>query len=172
MENLVHTLNDAIKAKLNIRRVEYLGLAETAIRRDANSEMGIPALIRTDGEARPTFYDDKTALTIYHRLNNTTYETQRNSGYGDTPKLTATYELAIVACGMRAKINPYTLEHTISRTIAALQVQGYELTPIRSNHNRMQVWSEEYSGLKFPLEMPIFLFKTTYRVTAQQTPCN
>lgn len=174
MEQLVSAINQDIKNRIGGAgcKIEMMGIAETAILRDNAQDRMIPALIRPDGQAKPTFYDDRLDITIYHRIISKTYETQRNAGYGDGTETVETYEMALIACGKRTRMNPHTLERICSRTIAELQATGYKLNPIRSDFNRVQVWNQEYGGLPFPLELPIFLFKTTYRVQRKMTPCN
>lgn len=172
MEDLVKKINQEIKNHIDPKiKADFMGIAETAIIREDVREAMMPALVRPDGQARAAFYDDRLDLTIYHRITGKTYETHRNAGYGDAPSLDAIYEMTLTACGRRARVNQYELERTCSRTIADFKAQGLTLTPIRSNFNRTQIWSQEYSGLRFPLELPIFLFNITYRVKQRQTPC-
>lgn len=172
MNNIISNINAQIEVAAMLGNMALYGVADPIVIRDENDSI-FPVIIDNDGECRDVLFDDSKDVSIYHRLNTKTYGTVSTAGYGDIPQRSVVYEMAMIVCGRRDKINVYDMERAcvfgIENTSNAKQRIKCEV--ITSNFHRPQVFASEYTGVQFPIQPNIFLFKINYKITRTQSPC-
>jgi hypothetical protein len=172
MKEIVSNINAQIEVAAMLGNMALYGVADPIVVRD-ESESVFPVIIADNGECYDVLLDDSKDVSLYHRLNMKTYGTVNTAGYGDKPQQTIVYDMAMVVCGRRDKINPHDMERAcvfgITNTTNAKQRITCEVTT--SNFNRLQVFTGEYTGVQFPIQPDIFLFKINYKITRTQSPC-
>lgn len=159
--------------------VATFGVADPVVVRDKDedgNEIAIPVAIEPDGECHDVMYDDDNDVRIYHRVNKKDYTTITADGFGDDPRRVVAYDMAMVVCGKRSKIDVYELERLCCRAIEHAHVPnvgnvaGYAM-PTQTNFHAIQVFTSEYSGVQFPYRPDVFLFKITYKINRAITNC-
>lgn len=172
MNGIIAKINEKIVADANLENMAMFGVADPVIVRDEDGETLFPVIIEPDGECHDVLTDDANDVHVYHRLNVKSYGTMPSSGYGDDPKRAVIYDMSMIVSGRRESIDPYRMEHLCVLAIEAAAEGKRSTTEVSmTNFNRMQVFSSEYTGLSFPIQPNIFLFKINYKITRIQSPC-
>lgn len=175
MNQFVSIINQSIGEDAGLQNVAMLGIAEPVIRRDGEGvDMLFPVIIDPDGECHDVLHDDARNITLYHRLKKKTYTTIRTAGYGDDAQRAVVYDMALVVYGRRTAIDYMQMERICVHAIenAANGEKHVTTDVLETNFNRIEVFASEYSGLPFPIEPDIFLFKINYKLTRVQSPCH
>lgn len=174
MIELVNIINGSIAQQtgLNEGSMNLFGIAEPVIIRDVEDTL-IPVVIDPDGECHDVLLDDAFDVSLYHRLNTKSYTTMRNDGYGGEPKRFCVYDMTMYVSGKRRAIDLYRLERICVAAIegACKGSRNASSEAVQTDFNRIRVFSSEYSGLSFPMQPDVFLFKISYKLTRVQSPC-
>lgn len=179
MDNIVSAINDAVAAFLEKDNIQanVHGIAEAAIIDDVGGEEQMrPAIISEDGEIDSDMFDDRYPVCFYHRLNGKTYSGNTNSGYGDNIGYTEEADMSMIVFGMRRAISAHALEEYITNIIQRVThkkggARGYCMVKSVS-FDRRQVFSGEYSGVRFFIQPNIFLFKVNYKIITARNTCH
>jgi len=170
---IVEKINESIAAStgLNEKAMQLFGLADPVILRDKNGDATFPVIIDADGECHDVLLDDAFDMSLFHRLNKKTYTTDRIKGYGDDPKRVCVHDMSLFVSGKRHAIDVYRLEHLCVAAIEGAGARNATTEVTETDFNRIRVFVNEYTGIQFPLQPDIFLFKINYKLTRVQTPC-
>lgn len=172
---IVEEINAIIAATtgLNEESMQLFGLADPVIVRDMGGETQIPVIIDADGECHDVLLDDNFDMSLFHRLNKKTYTTITSEGFGNDPKRVCVHDMSLFVSGKRSAIDMYRLEHLCVDAIEKVCAgkKRVKTEAVDTDFNRIRVFAAEYSGLPFPLQPDIFLFKVNYKLTREQSPC-
>lgn len=175
MIEIVSNINARIISDSMLDNTALYGIAEPIVIRHDNDSQDIvyPVIIDIDGECRDVLFDDAHDIVSYHRLNKKTYATKPVDGYGDYPQRSVVYDMSMIVCGKRKIINAHNMERVCVRSIESATNYAKRITAevAESNFNSPQVFSSEYTGVQYPIQPDIFLFKINYKITRIQSPC-
>lgn len=162
IENINKGIEKRVTATNPKASLLFYGLAESvAVRGD--EDVTIPALVLPFGECIDVYGEtDKHDITLYHRLNEISYQESENDGYGSARGLNEVADLSIIVFGKRKSVNPIGLERVVRDSIMA----DPNNLVVRSDFNSLQVFASEYIGVTYFMTPDFFLFKTNYRITS------
>lgn len=162
MELTIDKLNRTIANRLDSLDVKTFGLAEgVAIRGD--EEMTFPAIILSTGECVNVFGEtDKHDVTLYHRLNEISYQETDIASYGSSKGYAQTADMSMLVFGKRKKVSQFQVERAAIAAIA----NDNTCSVSRSDFNALQVFATEYMGVTYFMGTEYFLFKINYRITS------
>lgn len=172
---IVEEINAIIAATTGLHEesMQLFGLADPVILRDKNGDATFPVIIDADGECHDVLLDDNFDMSLFHRLNKKTYTTMPSEGFGNDPKRVCVHDMSLFVSGKRSAIDMYRLEHlcvdAIEKVCTGKKRAKTEVT--ETDFNRIRVFVNEYTGIQFPLQPDIFLFKLNYKLTREQSPC-
>ena len=175
MNGIIADINEGIATRSALDHIALYGIADPVIvRDDEDGDNLFPVVIDADGECHDVLFDDANDVSAFHRLNTKTYQTMRVSGFGDDPQRVVTYDMSLYVSGRRSAIDQYRLEHLCVAAIenAANGEKRTSTDVVSTNFNRVQVFQSEYTGLQFPIQPNIFLFKINYKLTRIQSVCH
>ncbi len=172
LDNIVTEINDAVKSKLTAFPVaDYFGITYSMPKKDGKRLLYLPAIIDFNGEAKWVTFDDIRDLTLYHKINTSTYSQIKSGSYGDGyDYIQQSYEMDLIVMSDRKKVNvqPDTLEMAIGSNIPSKSIMsGFEyinITATSSNHSSRNVFATEFSGVDYFLKPEHILFSIRYRV--------
>lgn len=167
-DEIVH-INDKIKASISHCDVKSYNLADSvSIRGD--EEITFPAIILQDGECVNVYGEtDKHDVTLYHRLNDVSFQEESASSYGSGKGYSETADMSLIVFGKRASISPYEMELIARKAIA----DRSRCTLTSSSFNALQIFASEYVGVTYFIPPDYFLFKINYKITSTyNTRCN
>ena len=172
MNEVVSNINALIEAAAKLGNIALYGVADPIVIRD-DSESIYPVIINNEGECHDVLFDDSKDLSLYHRLQSKSYNTTVVAGYGDDPQRSVVYDMSMIVCGKRSSINTYEMEQLCVSAIEGATNAKYRVKceAVNTNFNRMQVFISEYTGVQFPIQPNIFLFKISYKITRVKSPC-
>lgn len=168
MKDEIKHINDKIKSSIECD-VRLYELAESvAVRGD--DEITFPAMILQDGECVSVYGEtDKHDVTLYHRLNDVSFQEESASSFGNGKGYTETADMSLIVFGKREAISPYDMERIARKAIA----DRSRCTISRSEFNALQIFASEYVGVTYFIPPDYFLFKINYRITSTyNTRCN
>ena len=157
---------------LDAKKMQLFGMADPVIIRDEGDVL-LPVVIDSDGECHDVLLDDAFDMSLFHRLNAKAYTTARTDGFGNDPKRVCVYDMSLFVSGKREAIDLYRLEHLCVAAIegACNGMKNAESEVTQTDFNRIRVFNAEYTGVPFPLQPDIFLFKVNYKLLRVQSPC-
>lgn len=167
MQTYIQIVNDTIRGIFKEgANVQLYGLAESVAARDTKGEKVVPAVVLPNGECFDVYgLADMKDATFYHRLQSTQY--QQKPSYGSAKDYEKTNDLALIVFGKRKVYDQFVLADTICAAIRSLP----NVTLVGVDHNLLQVFSSEYSGLSCFLDPDYFLFRINYRITSTFDRC-
>ena len=173
MNTIISNINAQIKVAAMLNNIALYGIADPIVIHDEQDSF-YPVVIDTDGECRDVLFDDTKDVVIYHRLERKSYNTVYTSGYGDDPKRSVVYDMSMVVCGKRAAKNIYDMETICGRAIRSVSDAKHRATTevVAVDFNSPRVFASEYTGVQFPIQPNIYLFKINYKITRIQSPCH
>lgn len=137
-------------------------LAESVAIRD-ESGTTFPAYILPNGECIDVYSEtDKHKVTLYHRLNDISFQEDSSRSFGTHKAYTETDDLSLIVFGKRVAIDQFTMERIARQAIAANDAR----TIVRSDFNALQVFANEYVGVTYFLTPDYYMFKINYRITS------
>jgi len=166
MEAHIKGINDRIQSILDDWSegefdLQAYGIAEGVAVYDQDSDKTFPVMVLPSGECYDVYGEtDKHAVTLYHRLNEITF--QEVDSIGSHKQYQEVDSLSLLVFGKRAIISQYQMEKIARKAIAFDNSQTIE----RSDFNSLQVFANEYVGVRFFLTPDYFLFKINYRITS------
>lgn len=167
MHDDIQSVNNAI---LNIFKkgadVQLYGLAESVAARSKDGEKVIPAIIFPNGECYDVYglADEKDA-TFYHRLQSVQYEQKQS--YGSVKSYDKACDVSLIIFGKRKVYDQFVLADSVCSVLGGM----HNVTLQGVDHNMLQVFASEYSGLSFFLDPDYFLFRINYRITSTYDRC-
>lgn len=167
MENHIVGINTRIRSLLKellpASDLRTFGLAESIALRDDSNDVTFPALVLPDGECYSVFGEtDKHDVTLYHRLNDISFQEDSNAAYGSGRGYSETDDMSLIVFGKRKSISPFRMEKIARKAIASIDSN----TIVRSDFNSLQVFANEYIGATYFMSPDYFLFKINYRITS------
>jgi predicted kinase len=105
---------------------------------------------------------DKHDVTLYHRLNDISFQEVTNQSFGSHKKYQEVDDLSLIVFGKRAAIDQFTMERIARKAIASIDAR----TVVRSDFNALQVFANEYLGVTYFLTPEYYMFKINYRITS------
>lgn len=171
---IVEKINGTIAdtSGLNEDAMQLFGIADPVIIRD-EGDVTLPVIIDADGECHDVLLDDTFDISLFHRLNKKTYTNDRIKGFGNDPQRVCIHDMSLFVSGKRHAIDLYRLEHLCVAAIegACMGMRNAYTEVSETDFNRIRVFTNEYSGIPFPLQPDIFLFKINYKLLRVQIPC-
>ena len=165
METHINGINERIQQILNAWSegkfdLQAYGLAESIAIRD-ESGVTFPAIVLPTGECLDVYSaTDHHDVTLYHRLNEKSY--QEKQGFGERKLYEETDDMSLLVYGKRQAISQFQMEKVARKAIASVATR----TLMRSDFNSLQVFANEYMGVTYFLTPDYFLFKINYRITS------
>ena len=158
-ESIQHLLNSWHEGAFDLKAYE---LAESVAIRD-ESGVTFPAYILPTGECLDVYSEtDKHDVTLYHRLNDISFQEVTNQSFGSHKKYQEVDDLSLIVFGKRAAIDQFTMERIARKAIASIDAR----TVVRSDFNALQVFANEYLGVTYFLTPEYYMFKINYRITS------
>ncbi len=172
LDDIVKQINIGIRSKLTaFPTAFFVGVAYTIPKKEGKVYQFLPAIINTDGNAKWVTFDDIKELTIYHKINASTYTQLKNQSYGDGyDSFQHNYEIDLVVMADRKKVNvsPDVLEVAIaSNIISTLNIANVDyisIVTMSANHNSKTLFSQEFQGVDYYLKPEHIFFSIRYRV--------
>ena len=167
MENHINGINtrigNTLKELLPTSDLQSFGPAESIAVRDDSSDVTFPAIVLPNGECYSVFGEtDKHDVTLYHRLNDISFQEDSKAAYGSGHGYSETDDMSLIVFGKRAGISPFRMEKIARQAIESDNAN----TIVRSDFNSLQVFANEYAGVTYFLDPRYFLFKINYRITS------
>ena len=136
-------------------------LAESiAVRGD--EDITFPALILPTGECIDVYGEtDKHDITLYHRLNDISFQEDNTSSFGSHNGYTEAADMSLIVFGKRKCLSPFEMERIARKAIAFTD----KCTLSRSDFNMLQIFASEYVGVTYFMSPEYYLFKINYRIT-------
>lgn len=167
MHTIIQSVNEALNSIFSERAdVQFYGLAESVAARDKNGEKVVPAIILPDGECYDVYgLADMKDATFYHRLQNSQFSQVQS--FGSAKDYAKVSDVSLIVFGKRKVYDQYVLADTVCSTLGSLR----NITLQSVDHNLLQVFASEYSGLSCFLDPDYFLFRINYRITSTFDRC-
>lgn len=137
-----------------------------------------PAIIDNNGEGIVVDYDDTYPIQFYHRMTATLqYADMSNEGFGNPNSSNKEIaEMVLICQGDRSKIGVYNedvcaaIVNDLTRELkpadlTVLGLQNATIEVIETNTNSLEVFTQEYQGVDFPLAPENFMIAVKYRIT-------
>lgn len=157
------SINGTLKELLPASDLHAFGLAESIAVRDDSSDVTFPAIVLPNGECYSVFGEtDKHDVTLYHRLNEISFQEDSKVAYGNNHGYLETDDMSLIVFGKRSIISPFQMEKIARQAIAAINSNAI----VRSDFNSLHVFANEYIGVTYFLPPAFFLFKINYRITS------
>lgn len=167
MHNAIKIVNEQILSIFKKgAKVQLYGLAESVASYDKNGGKVVPAVVMPDGECFDVYgLADMHDATLYHRLQNTQFNQKQS--FGSAKDYEKANDVSIIVFGKRRVYDQFVLEDAICAAIGSLQNVSLQSV----DHNMLQVFATEYSGLSCFLDPDYFLFRINYRITSTYDRC-
>lgn len=147
-----------------------LGLAETIVRKIADGDEYMPALVK-NGEAEYVGLDDRFPITIYHKANSITISDKSGSGYGDSIGFKNYSYANVMIIAFDSTIIHLTQDQLLLLIEAnlpeSLKVSGYRQVNLKTESavlNSLNVFDNEYKGIESGIPLNFRLMAVYYRI--------
>lgn len=167
MHSVIQSVNEVLDGIFKPgAKVHFYGLAESVAAREKNSEKVVPAIILPDGECYDVYgLADMKDATFYHRLQTTQFGSVQS--FGSAKNYEKTCDVSLVVFGKRNIYDQYVLADNVCAALNGIS----NVTLQSVDHNLLQVFATEYSGLSCFLDPDYFLFRINYRITSAFNRC-
>lgn len=169
---IIDSINGQIKSIHNEEAI--YGIAQRVYRINSDETIDfLPGIVDKYGEARYVGLDDIESLTIYHKVNSSSFSFAQRGGYGDARRNEDTIACSLIAIWDARKINVYSSDMALllrSRMPQQIRdVPGVNLVtiaPVGAVLNNKQVFDSEYAFDKNYL-LPIYISFIQLNYTVQ-----
>ena len=178
LDKSIQLINDALTvALLSEKRFSggaIYGLAKSSLIRDGDgSSRKFPYVINKNGEPESVSIDDTYPVIIYHRRAADSSISSSRASYGDDVQLTVQQPMSMVIFGKGSalRISDEQMEtfatlampsEITSSALTGSHIDKITTLPTGSRMDSVAVFSEEYQGLEYPLDLTDFLIKINY----------
>lgn len=172
LDKSITELNAALQTALDVSRFpcRFYGLAEI-IPVEAGKE--VPVLLTNNKDGEQAVMDDRYALTIYHRLLNTTYEEME--GFGDEIAKREIAEMMMVVWCDPVKLNKdrNRLRDFITLSVNRIirpAITGISAVKVNVNNtivNSQELFNQEYNGYPVNISPSHLFFGVRYSITTE-----
>jgi len=155
------------------------GLAEQTLSIDQEGvETRFPFTMNDQGEPENVSFDDTYPIMIYHiRASDSTIEEAEDSSFGDDTELMEIQPMSLVIFGKGSslKLSSEQIKSFITLAmpteispvlLTGIQIDKMRTLPTGSKMKSIDVFSEEYQGIEYPLDQTDFLIKLNYTITS------
>lgn len=174
LEAIVNQVNQSIKD--NLSSAKFILSARGISKQLPREEDGIPAFVDQSGEGSFNAFDDNFSVCIYHRNETTSFETQLNSGFGDSDDLKRETANMVLICWADRRRVEVTQEQLAAAIVGSLPfslgktfVKDKNMTSalveaVSIDHVSQNIWGREFKGIEFMLPPESIYFQINYRI--------
>lgn len=153
------TIADLLQGEHDLRA--YTLAESIAVR--GEEDITFPALILPTGECIDVYGEtDKHDITLYHRLNDISFQEVNSVSFGSRIGYTEVADMSLIVFGKRKCLSPFEIERIARKAIVFTD----KCTLSRSDFNMLQIFASEYVGVTYFMSPEYYLFKINYRITS------
>jgi len=171
---LLNELNDKMRNKFINPRVKYYGEAHLQERETRDGSQTFPVVNTGDGKGVVISPNSKTGLITYHRVTDTTTDSDPERGYGRHPWRIKIYTIRNVWIGHRSHTSKKDFELNdglLNEVLRAFPsyLSGKQIIRVTdTEENKISVLNEEFEGVKTNhLSLDLFAFWIEYEMRSK-----
>lgn len=178
LDSIVGLINDGITEKLSASKVtlSIKGISKQLPRTDTDSTQ-IPAYVDNFGQGTFSAIDDRYSVSIYHKCEGLTYQTEEALEFGDGQTFSReTAQMALFCVGDRRRLQmtqewlasvvaagfPYGVTKSFKQTHPGLNAVAITITNVENDSQ--VVWAREFVNIPYALLPESILFQLNYTI--------
>lgn len=178
LDSIVGLINDGITEKLSASKVtlSIKGISKQLPRTDADNTQ-IPAYVDNFGHGTFSAIDDRYSVSIYHKCEGLTYQTEESLEFGDGQTFSReTAQMALLCFGDRTRLQmtqewlasvvaagfPYGVTKSFKQTHTGLNAVAITITNVENDSQT--VWAREFVNIAYALVPESILFQLNYTI--------